>query len=59
MKIMIGFIIGMLFQHSLTGEYSRYGMEVNDEITMCERKEGQECDIIVAPIHYTTEENTG
>ena len=50
MKVLLGIIVGMLFMHSLTGEYFRYGRAVNDQIQQCERNVGQECDILVSPV---------
>ncbi len=48
--VAIAFLSGMLFMNSLTGEYYRYGIEVNNQIEGCEIEQGRECDIIVAPI---------
>ena len=48
-KVMLGFVVGMLFMHSLTGEYSRYGQYINNEIEDCEIS-AKECDYIVAPV---------
>ena len=48
--VFIAFMAGMLLMNSLTGEYSRYGMEVNDRISACETEQGRECDIIIAPV---------
>lgn len=57
--IAVAFIVGMLFMHSLTGEYARYGMAINDEVEDCEIY-NDECDYIVAPVNKvpsTTDEN--
>jgi len=48
----LAFLVGMLFMNSLTGEYYRYGMEVNKQIEDCEIEQGKECDIIVSPISW-------
>jgi len=50
--IPLAFICGMLFMHSLTGEYSRYGMNIAAEVDDCEAKEQRECDYIIAPVHF-------
>ena len=47
--IPLAFICGMLFLHSLNGEYARYGMNIADEIDMCEL-DNEECTYIVAPV---------
>ena len=44
------FIIGTLFMHSLTGEYSRYGMAIADEIETCEIEEQKECGYTITPL---------
>jgi len=51
MKILIAFAVGMLLQHTITGDHARYGFEVMSIIDRCERNEGRECDIIASPIH--------
>lgn len=48
--IPMAFMAGMLFMNSLTGEYYRYGMEVNEQIEDCEIEQGKECDIIISPV---------
>lgn len=50
--VAIAFMAGMLFMNSLTGEYYRYGIEVNEQIEDCEIEQDKECDIIVAPVTY-------
>ena len=50
--IPLAFIVGMLFMHSLTGEYARYGMNIAEEVDDCEAKEQRECDYIVSPVHF-------
>lgn len=47
----LAFIIGMLFMHSLTGEYARYGLDIDNEVSDCEVETGKECDYTVSPIH--------
>lgn len=48
-KVALAFIVGMLFMHSLTGEYSRYGMAISGEIDDCELS-NKECGYIIAPV---------
>jgi len=50
--IVIAFFVGVMFTHSMTGEYARYGMNIAEEVDDCEAKEQRECDYIVAPVHF-------
>jgi hypothetical protein len=47
--IAMAFIAGMSFQHSLIGEYARYGKYIYGEIEECEIY-SKECDYIIAPV---------
>lgn len=47
--VALSFIAGMSFQHSLVGEYARYGKYVYEEIEECEIY-SKECDYIIAPV---------
>lgn len=47
--IVLAFIAGMSFQHSLVGEYARYGKHIFNEVEECEIY-NKECDYIISPV---------